>query len=29
MTVLITPDALHADGQYFCGPGCLARYTGS
>ncbi|HET6533213.1 MAG TPA: XdhC family protein [Actinoplanes sp.] len=29
MTVLITPDALHAGGQYFCGPGCLARYTGS
>jgi xanthine dehydrogenase accessory factor len=29
MTVLITPDALQAGGQYFCGPGCLARYTGS
>jgi xanthine dehydrogenase accessory factor len=29
MTVLITPDALRADGHYFCGPGCLARFTGS
>jgi xanthine dehydrogenase accessory factor len=29
MTVLVTPDALHADGHYFCGPGCLAHFTGS
>ena len=29
MTVLITPDALRAGGHYFCGPGCLARFTGS
>ena len=32
MTVLITPDALHArvDGtdHWFCGPGCLASFTG-
>jgi xanthine dehydrogenase accessory factor len=31
MTVLVTPDALHAvvGGQdhWFCGPGCLSRYT--
>jgi xanthine dehydrogenase accessory factor len=29
MTVLITPDALQAGGHYFCGPGCLARFTGA
>jgi xanthine dehydrogenase accessory factor len=29
MTVLITPDALRSGDHYFCGPGCLARYTGS
>jgi len=30
MTVLITPDALtDGDGHYFCGPGCLARFTGA
>jgi xanthine dehydrogenase accessory factor len=29
MTVSVTPDALHAGGAYFCGPGCLARFTGS
>jgi xanthine dehydrogenase accessory factor len=32
MTVLVTPDALHArvDGtdHWFCGPGCLASFTG-
>lgn len=29
MTVLVTPDAVHAGGHYFCGPGCLAHFTGS
>ncbi|MEV6494487.1 XdhC family protein [Actinoplanes sp. NPDC051633] len=30
MTVLITPDALtDGEGHYFCGPGCLARFTGA
>lgn len=29
MTVLVTPDALQAGGNYFCGPGCLAHFTGS
>jgi hypothetical protein len=27
--VLITTDALQAGGHYFCGPGCLARFTGA
>ena len=31
MTVLVTPDALHAvvEGEdfWFCGPGCLTKYT--
>jgi hypothetical protein len=27
--VTVTPDALHVDDVYFCGPGCLKAYQAS
>lgn len=29
MSVMVTPDALHVDDMYFCGPGCMKAYRAS